>query len=612
MCGIIGQFAFGELNEEKERIRQESMIFLGSELLQLTQERGADATGVALMFQDGNYIGLKMGIPAIEFIARFGKNEKEYGGIIKVWRKTQQPAKVFLGHCRKTTRGSSLDNNNNHPIRIGDVIGIHNGTVENDDKIFKHLECKRDGTVDSEAIFRLIHHYSKNGTEPITAPMLKEVVQRLDGTFAVLTMSGNNPYQVSAFRNGKPIDMALIKPLHLVVCSSEKKFIETAIFRYNKFINLYISGHTFPTISKGDVEYKIMPDDSAVIFDLRTDITPKTEIMSLYDWESMPRLIKNGYSKTYTNVGNYNRSNFTGANSANTKTDSNPPALPNPPTKETTVTTPTENVTSSKVAGKVWSKKMRKYICTISPDSIEKGRIAGNVEVDVDGNKIEQLSRDGGANSKFELVESKDADTGILAEKVEIKELPAPKIVEPQKKTERLEVELINPDDTSTTVEVDVTVDTQAVEGAEEVAKAAASFKAVSEVLDALEIHDEETLKSIPLTALANRMKRVFLRAGYLKGFCAAKRADTADEKTSVAEEHIRHLKNFVFIFDSILQRSGVGCRQAAVERAVIEAFENGKKIPSNVFNKIFSAGDERKSEVLRIIKATIAEKANR
>ena len=117
MCGIIGQFAFGEQGAKLEKVRQESMIFLGSELLQLTQDKGRDATGVSLLFDDGNYFGLKMGIPSIEFVSNFGQNDKEYGGFVKVWRESKKTGRVFLGHCRAITRGTALDNNNNHPMQ---------------------------------------------------------------------------------------------------------------------------------------------------------------------------------------------------------------------------------------------------------------------------------------------------------------------------------------------------------------------------------------------------------------------------------------------------------------------------------------------------------------
>ena len=48
---------------------------------------------------------------------------------------------------------------NNHPIRHGSVVGIHNGIIENDDALLARYGIERaepQMTVDSEAIFALM------------------------------------------------------------------------------------------------------------------------------------------------------------------------------------------------------------------------------------------------------------------------------------------------------------------------------------------------------------------------------------------------------------------------------------------------------------------------
>lgn len=37
---------------------------------------------------------------------------------------------LLLGHTRWRTRGDERGNSNNHPIRAGEVIGTHNGTIQ--------------------------------------------------------------------------------------------------------------------------------------------------------------------------------------------------------------------------------------------------------------------------------------------------------------------------------------------------------------------------------------------------------------------------------------------------------------------------------------------------
>jgi glucosamine 6-phosphate synthetase-like amidotransferase/phosphosugar isomerase protein len=63
-----------------------------------------------------------------------------------------------LLHVRDYTKGHPRIAANNHPVRHGAVVGIHNGIIENDEEIFARHGFRRDEpdmTVDSEAIFAL-------------------------------------------------------------------------------------------------------------------------------------------------------------------------------------------------------------------------------------------------------------------------------------------------------------------------------------------------------------------------------------------------------------------------------------------------------------------------
>jgi hypothetical protein len=616
MCGIIGQLAFGELSEEKEKTRRESMIFLGSELLQLTQVRGEDATGVSLLFEDGNYFGLKMGIAPIEFIARFGKSEKEYGGFIKAWRKTKRTAKVFMGHCRKASRGNTKDNNNNHPIRVGDIIGVHNGTLDNDDKIFAKLGCNRDGTVDSEAIMRLLHHYSNNGKEPFTIGMVKEVGQRLGGSYAVLAMSGNNPYQVCAFRDGRPIEMAFIKPLNMVIVASEKKFIETALFRYNKFGNLYMPEANLPVLKKDDVEYKLLQDDSGVVFDLTTKITAKTEIEDLYDWDKIPRTVVKGYEKG-TTTSTYNKNSGTTGNRWNQAAGAAASKK-----EDNSVGSQSADKRSDKSddknkgkpgTGRVWSKKANKYVEKIADEEVEKTKTKGNVEIDVTSGKIEEVSDDDDGECPFALEHDKDAEGRTLSDPAKINEMDPPNCSDEDDDTiEVTAVEIEDEDGRTHTIEVDVEVDAEAIEKAEEMMKDEESFDKVEDVLEAFEIESEKTLGSLTPMALANRIRKFALRQGFIKGYMEGKKKKESSDGNKDAGPHIRRLKALFHMAEKINKFCGYKTRESAVERAVIEALESGVDLTKEGLDRVFTAGDDRNSDLIPLIKKMIADKQSR
>lgn len=64
-----------------------------------------------------------------------------------------------LIHVRDFTKGHPSIEANNHPIRHGTVVGIHNGIIENDDALLARYGIARaepQMTVDSEAIFALM------------------------------------------------------------------------------------------------------------------------------------------------------------------------------------------------------------------------------------------------------------------------------------------------------------------------------------------------------------------------------------------------------------------------------------------------------------------------
>ena len=70
-------------------------------------------------------------------------------------------AHQLLVHVRDYTKGHPSIAANNHPVRHGPVVGIHNGIIVNDDEVLEPYNCARAEprmTVDSEAIFALAAH----------------------------------------------------------------------------------------------------------------------------------------------------------------------------------------------------------------------------------------------------------------------------------------------------------------------------------------------------------------------------------------------------------------------------------------------------------------------
>jgi glucosamine 6-phosphate synthetase-like amidotransferase/phosphosugar isomerase protein len=108
-------------------------------------------------------------------------------------------ATQVLVHVRDYTKGHPSLNANNHPVRHGSVVGIHNGIIRNDEEIFERhafVRAEEGMTVDSEAIFALVEQ------ERSRARALEE----LYGSMATAWMDERDPDVVFLARGiGRPL-----------------------------------------------------------------------------------------------------------------------------------------------------------------------------------------------------------------------------------------------------------------------------------------------------------------------------------------------------------------------------------------------------------------------
>lgn len=627
MCGIVGVFSFGDVSEEKEIVRKEAMIFLGSELLQLTQPRGKDATGASVLYKDGHYNGLKMGIPAVEFLSRFGKKKEEYGGFIKIVRRNQCPAKAFIGHCRNGTKGESWDNNNNHPIKVGEIVGVHNGVINNDDVIFKNLDCKRDGEVDSEAVFRLLHHYTKNGTEPFTTKITQEVVNRLSGSFSVMAFSGNNPNQICMFRDGRPLEMMLIKPLKMMVCASEKDYMRHALFRFNKIANLYTPTSTksaFPTIGGDDIEEKSLTDDSCIILDLTTKIVKGTDLDDLYDYEKMSRSKKVWQSSSV--VHNRTKNGNFKSSSVKTSTIGDSSKVTGAPSTKTTTK-------KEDRAGMVWSEKDGKY------SKIDPKEVSDKSKTDKLGSTVLDINE----NVEKGTVITKVSDNYEKTKKVF--DLNETKLLQREKGVKGASVAEVEPDKTDdnyrqqtndsqsdvskiATVEIDTHTDPEAIAKSEEFTKMIERYENDKELAEAIDITDVNSLKALPPCALANRITKYLTKAVFYAGYIARKNEEDGENTESsiptdamrrlrVSERNkrmkaqckIRVLKTTIRTLLRAIKFSSSELVTDDLNSAIDETLQQGESFTRKELDNVFKPGDCRNETLIGRLKYLVREK---
>jgi glucosamine 6-phosphate synthetase-like amidotransferase/phosphosugar isomerase protein len=177
MCGIAGYSL-------KERSKVERTL-AAQALLAAIAERGADAVGYAYRGPGETYpTVVKQRTPASKLLERVVVPEG---------------ASELLVHVRDYTKGHPSINANNHPVRHGPVVGIHNGIITNDDEVLAPHSCARSEprmTVDSEAIFAIAAHSHNDA----------RALEHLRGAMATAWVDEREPGTVFLARgSGRPL-----------------------------------------------------------------------------------------------------------------------------------------------------------------------------------------------------------------------------------------------------------------------------------------------------------------------------------------------------------------------------------------------------------------------
>lgn len=624
MCGIVGICFLGQETAEKEANRQAIAKFIFTELMIQTQTRGEDATGVAALFNDGTYSGLKMGIKASDFIFKNEGVEVTYNNFLNIWKKIgnkdkNKVAKVILGHCRKTSVGSAFDNNNNHPIQIDPIVGIHNGTLKNYDIIFDKLKCKRDGSVDSEAIFRLMHSLTNGGKIAFSLDNLYETAEKLDGTYAVLAINGNNPFQLGLLRDTRPIELCLIKNLNMVIIASEKPFINSVLYKYKKHTDIYNKvldlNTDWPKITKDDIEFVTMDDDSVAVLDMAStlDVAPFNKIFMT---KKVPRLGKQwqsiGGTTTYNQHNYYNRHNQTTGTTPNkdeigipAAVIKLPPPAPTVPVAGTTpATTNTLNVApqnkndKTKVIGIIWVAE-KKQFRDISVETSVASKL-GFMEISVDNSDSITPIKDIIEASKESLKEDDTVDKTI-------KIVPSAEIVEIIVKDKDATNTKVTEQANTKTVEMDA--NPILIKHANIYSNKINKYDDLFEVAADLGFSSEngfmEIVKISPKTAF-NRANRVFKEIGFKAGFETAMQEFAKDKRDPVVGISKKITNVLLTAQGNSLSSKKVGTLEDFIKETLVD---NNISVSIDEIKNIYTDFEIENSNSLRALKNVVEER---
>ena len=188
MCGIIGYVGK----------KAASPILL--EGLRRLEYRGYDSAGVAIL-QEADLLVKK----------RKGKIDE---GLAKLLKEQPVTGSLGIGHTRWATHGVPCDENSHpHFDQSGNIAIVHNGVMENYDRIKQRLTQAGHifhSSTDTEVLAHLIgEHYEKyrgkNGdTNPLTLAVcdaLREVI----GTYGLAVVSRDHPGLIIGARRGSPL-----------------------------------------------------------------------------------------------------------------------------------------------------------------------------------------------------------------------------------------------------------------------------------------------------------------------------------------------------------------------------------------------------------------------
>jgi predicted glutamine amidotransferase len=188
MCGIVGMIAKtknGFFNSD---------LNLFKNMLVVDSLRGEDSTGVYGIFKNLQAKTIKVAAePHMLF------RTEQWGDFE---RKAISSMRILVGHNRYATKGA-INNKNAHPFDVGNIVLVHNGTINNQNDFNKEVE------VDSHAI-----------THALNERPAKEVLSEIDGAFA-LVWYDRQKGKVFFARNTQ-------RPLHYVSTSSNIYFASEA------------------------------------------------------------------------------------------------------------------------------------------------------------------------------------------------------------------------------------------------------------------------------------------------------------------------------------------------------------------------------------------------
>ncbi len=179
MCGIVGAVA------------ERNIVPILMEGLRRLEYRGYDSAGLAVQGDEG-----------ITRLRRLGKVQE----LQDAMDESPLSGGTGISHTRWATHGAPNEANAHPHMSRAEIAIVHNGIIENYEELrddLKNQGYEFTSDTDTEVVAHRIHHHRKTAEDLVAA--VRMTVAELEGAYALVVMSNNDPEKLVLARQGCPV-----------------------------------------------------------------------------------------------------------------------------------------------------------------------------------------------------------------------------------------------------------------------------------------------------------------------------------------------------------------------------------------------------------------------
>ncbi|AXH11882.1 hypothetical protein [Halarcobacter bivalviorum] len=219
MCGIFG---FASNGKSIKNLNVESTI---NNLYKLSETRGKEASGL-ITIDSSSIKYIKDSISPSKLIKR-----DDYKKIIKnLLTKNKEETVVIIGHSRLVTNGEAENNDNNQPVDIGNIVGVHNGIITNESQLWEdNKNLIKNFDIDTEVFFKIFDQFLINND---LVASISKTFKKIEGVANIAAVFKKLNILLLSTNNGS-LFYVKSKDSSSMIFASEKFIIEQVIEKSN-------------------------------------------------------------------------------------------------------------------------------------------------------------------------------------------------------------------------------------------------------------------------------------------------------------------------------------------------------------------------------------------